>query len=192
MPISGYNSPINTNLPLSVDEAPKEIRGYLQGIYNALQQLQIAFNTYTGAGQPVADLWSVITPEDTVIVGNMNRLFGLASETISFGAAVNIYNNVGVLTLRNANATNNTKPCHAWCSTTGGIANGSYGEVQIGSSLCTGIGGLTIGTRYFLSTTNGLITATSPVAVGNIGQVVGYAVGGTRLVFNPNQQWTQY
>jgi hypothetical protein len=104
------------------------------------------------------------------------RLYAKASEAIGFGNAVNLHAVSGVINIRKANATNNTKPCHGFCSVSVGIPSGEYGEVILCQGITTGITGLTTGTRYFLSTTDGLLTATAPVAAGNIEQAVGIAL----------------
>jgi hypothetical protein len=189
---SAITSPINLGLALSADSAPKEIRGFIESIHNALKQLQLALNTYAGASMQLTEDWGTVTPDQTVIVGNMGRLYVPAIETISFGHVINLFDNAGVLSVRKANATNNTKPCHGWCSHPGGIAIGTFGETQIGPSLNTGVTTLVRGTRYALSTTDGLITAAAPVAAGNIEQWISFALSPTLLFMNPVPFWVQH
>ncbi len=122
----------------------------------------------------------------------MGRLYAKASENIAFGAVISIYVSGGVLRVRNANATDNSRPGLGWCSTSGGIASGAFGEVIIGPSLCTAISGMTIGTRYFLDTTNGQVVNAEPVAAGNIGQALGIAIAANRLYMLPSLQWVQH
>lgn len=50
----------------------------------------------------------------------------------------------------------------------------------------TGLSGLTIGARYYLSTTAGLITTTAPTTAGHIVQYIGYAISATELIFEPS------
>lgn len=186
------SSPLNLFIPQNFDDAPPEVAGYLNQILNSMRLLQFGFNTYAGAQQQDSTVWPYVTPQQTVLVGNMGRLYAVASEAIAYGAVISITVSGGALRVRNANATDNTRPCLGWCSTVGGIGSGAYGEVIVGPSLCSVITGLTIGSRYFLSTTNGLVIAAEPVAAGNIGQALGIALGASLLYFLPSLQWTQY
>lgn len=189
---SAISSPVNLGLALSSDSAPPEIRGFIESIHNALKQLQLALNIYAGASMQLQEDWGTVAPDTTVIVGNMGRLYVPATETLAFGHVVNVFDNAGVLSVRKANATNNTKPCHGWCSHPGGIAIGTFGEIQIGPSLNTGVNTLVRGTRYALSTTDGLVTAATPVAAGNIEQWIAFALSTTLLFMTPVPIWVQH
>lgn len=188
------NPGVKFNLPFSIglpDSAPSELKlkdpataAVIEQIYTAFQQMQIALHVVLGVGQQLQTQWSMLSPDQTLHLFSPNRIYLIASEAILFGAAINIYDNAGVLTVRNANATNNTKPCHGFCTTAAGIANGAYGESILNFGLLTGVAGLVRGTRYFLSTANGLVTAVAPVAAGNIEQALGLALSSTMLLFN--------
>lgn len=186
------SSPLNLFIPVTFDDAPPEVAGYLNQILNSLRLLQAALTQYTGAAQYPSTDWQYLAPEDTVQIGNLGRLYAKASEAIAYGAVISIENVAGVMKIRNANATDNTRPGLGWCSTVGGIASGDFGEVIIGPSLCTAISGMTIGTRYFLDTTNGLVVNAEPAAAGNIGQALGIALAANRLYFMPSLQWVQH
>lgn len=192
MTLEVTGSPLNLFIPQNFDDAPPEVSGYLNQILNSLRLLQFFITGATGAAQQPPANWSFLDPSDTVLVGNMGRLYAKASENIGFGAIVSIFVSGGNLRVRNANATDNSRPGLGWCSTTGGIASGDFGEIIIGPSLCTGISGLTIGVRYFLDTTNGIVTAVAPVAAGNISQALGIAVGAAELYLLPSLQWVQH
>lgn len=188
MPTGTFSSPIDLFLGLSSRNAPPELAPYLDEVYNSLRILQIAFNTYAGASQATTDRWSNTELIDTLIIGNMGRAYLKATEDIAYGAIINVYNSTGVK-IRNANATDGTMPGLGYCSTLAGIPSGEYGEVILGPSLCQAIAGLTIGTRYFLDTTDGLITATAPTADGNIRQSLGIALGASLLYIIPSLEW---
>ena len=72
-----------------------------------------------------------------------------------------------------------------------GIVSGDYGEVTLMQGLSQAHSGLTIGSRYYLSTTPGALTTTAPVAVGNIEQFVGIALSDNLLYFNSGT-WIQH
>ena len=177
------------NVPLDID--PK-FRGYVEELTNAIEQLQAYVEQYCGITQKIQSQWSGFTPDQTLLEHQLNRLYVQATETILNGAMVNLYLNGSTLGARNANATNNTKPAHAFCSTSGGAVAGSYCEVIALRGVCTNISGLTIGQRYFLSTTNGLISTTEAVAAGNIGQFIGVALAANILLVDINSQFNQH
>ena len=145
----------------------------------ALKNLQSILDNYTGALGEEPNYWGQVAPASWNRIANLNRTYAQASEAIASGAVVNFYNNAGVLGVRNANATAAGKPVHAW--STGAVASGAYGEFII-QGVCYLITGLTIGATYYASNTNGLIAATP----GTISQKVGYALGTSTLVFNPD------
>lgn len=192
MPAGYFESPIDTGLPdIPVSNIPPELWGEFYKVYQAIKALQEGLNLYAGIVSRDELSWSLLTPLDTILSQNLNRLYVEATETINFGAMVNLYDSGGALKARNANSTNNTKPCHAFCNTVGGMTNGNFGEVVVGNGLCTGVSGMVRGTRYFLSTTNGVITNVAPSTAGNIVQPVGIALAPTFLYFSPTFHWTQ-
>lgn len=188
------NSQIKLSLPATISPSvDPAFRGYLEELVNAIQQLQSYVEQYCGITQKIAVSWPGIRPEDTLLDHQLNRFYGKAAEPIISGGIINIHDaGAGVLGLRNADASNNTRPAHGWCTTQGGIATGEYGEVILGRGLITNITGLVIGTRYFLSTTAGVITNAQPVAAGNITQYIGTAIGTQLLLADINQQWVQH
>jgi hypothetical protein len=190
--IDSYSSPVDFRIPQGPpDGLPPAITGAFEEVYNTMQQFILAFVNNCGIGQQRPNDWSALAGSpSTILANNMGRLYVLASENIAFGAAINLFNNGGVLGARNANATNNTKPCDGFCSTSGGITAGSVGEVIVCGGTTT-ITGLVLGTRYYLSTSNGQVTAVAPVAAGNIEQYLGVALSTTTLLFNIGY-WIQH
>jgi hypothetical protein len=105
----------------------------------------------------------------------------IASEAISATAPfVNIYNNGGVVTCRNANATNATKPVCGFVTTS--VSSGGMAIIY-NVGIITGLSGLTGGLVY-LSTTNGTATNTPPSTAGNIIQPLGTAISATTIRVN--------
>lgn len=187
-----YNAPINFFIPQQPPVGiPEELKPAFQTLYNALQQIILALVNNCGIGpQNTIDWPQLAGLPTTLLFGNMGRFYVTASENIQQGAMVNLYNNAGSINVRNANATNNTKPAHGFCSTAGGILAGAVGEVTLLQGVAT-ITGLTVGTRYYLSTTNGLVTNVAPVAAGNIEQYIGIAITGNTLLTNIGY-WIQH
>jgi len=104
-----------------------------------------------------------------------------ASEGLAANDVVNIYDDTGTTKCRKADATDATKPAHGYVKA----------AVELGSNATVYTDGylpgttLTIGSKYFLSTTPGAITTTPPSATGNIAQCIGVAVSATQIKFEP-------
>ena len=109
----------------------------------------------------------------------------VASEALAAGALVNIYDNAGTPTVRNADATTSGKPVVGFVLAA--AASGATATVYFEGTI-TGLTGLTAGTRMYLDTTAGAITATAPSAAGNVVQYVGTAISPTELSFEPADQ----
>lgn len=186
------SSVIASGLPQLPEGVPTEAYNHFLAIYNAIHKLEFLISQYTGADAQPADYWSQLTADSTVLSGNLNRFYLRAYEALDFGNCVSLINDAGTAKVRKANATNNTKPAFGFVNTTGTTAIGGYCEVIAGMGLLTGISGLTPAARYFLSTTDALITNAAPVAAGNIEQVVGIAITSSRLFMNLTQAWIQH
>lgn len=186
-----YNAPTDFRIQQTPpDEIPTEYKAAFNQIYSSIQQLILTLVTNCGIGPRDFSQWAALSGNPiTLLASNLNRLYVTVAETIPYGAAINLYNSGG-LTGRKANATNNTKPAHGFCSTPGGIAIGASGEMILHVGTIQ-IAGLTPGASYYLSTTDGLITNSPPVAAGNIEEYVGVAVSSTVLAFNTGA-WLQH
>lgn len=110
-------------------------------------------------------------------------ILATSTEVIASGAFVNVYNNAGTISVRNADATTNGKPAHGFVLA--GVGSGVSTSVYLPSQTNTSITGLTLGSEYYLSTTPGAITTTAPSATGNIVQRMGIASKTTEIVFVP-------
>lgn len=117
-----------------------------------------------------------------------HRVIAVASEALVAGAAVSLWNNAGVLSVRNANATDNTKVAIGFVEKA--VATGTPVEI-----LCGGLNiyksGLTIGAIYYLDTANGAISNVKPSGAGKIVQPVGIALTGSQLFWNGNLNFIQ-
>lgn len=189
---SAYSAPVNFQIPQNPPAGlPPQVDGAFRQIYNTLQQIIFTFVNNCGIGSQLPSDWGILEGRaSTILHQNLGRFYVQASEAIAQGAMVNYHLSGTKIMARNANATNNTKPCQGFCSNPGGIIINGVGETIIGPGV-TSIGGLTIAARYFLSTSNGQITNVAPVAAGNIEQYLGFAISTTEIFINPGY-WIQH
>lgn len=169
---------INLYLPASSPEFFKdpEVRAavdmFLTGFANFLR----GFEQYTGATQKDVTQWSSLLPSDTIISGQHRRLYGIASETLAYGNFINLVNSAGTLKFRKSDgAAGLVKPCHGWCSTSGGIPIGEVGEVTLKTGLLA-VAGIAPGQAIYQSTTPGLATTTALTGAGQLEQFIGIGV----------------
>jgi hypothetical protein len=104
-----------------------------------------------------------------------------ASETLSAGNLVNLWDDAGTIKVRKADATTVGKEAHGFVLA--GISSSASGNVYL-SGTVTGLSSLTLGGRYYLGTTAGAITTTAPSTSGNVVQPVGVAISATALALN--------
>lgn len=105
-----------------------------------------------------------------------------ASEALSAGALVNLYNNGGALGMRNADSGTPGKEAHGFVLTA--VASGATGTYYLPGSTNTAVTARTIGARQFLGAVGALVE-TAPTTSGSASQLVGVAVSATQVVFNP-------
>ena len=148
-------------------------------VRQALQLLQGALDRYTGALGPDSSTWSAIDPTSYELEARISRVYVLATEAIAQGAMVNLYNNSGALGARNANASAAGKPVRAFANAA--VAANAFGEFIL-AGVNPYITGLTPGTTYYLSNTNGVISATT----GTITQKIGFSLATNKIYFNPD------
>ena len=175
-----YKSSINTGLPSVPDPADSRAFADFLRIYNAIRNITLAIDSYTGALAQEPEFYSQTPATQTILTQNTQRLYVKFSENIGYGQIVNLHNVSGILGARLASASAAGKQGHAWCSTVGGVTSGAFGEVMLGG-LCTAISGLTPGQTYFLGNTAGTIAPTP----GTVNQPVGFALTTVNLFFKP-------
>ena len=181
---SNKRSSINLGLPPSPETTNAEILPEMIRIYNAINILSEATDTYTGSVVPESNLWSSIPYAESYRSQNSDVLFIKAFEDIPYGAVCNLSNNSGELVASLSDATDGTKPCKA-INTGGDITAGDTGRFNLAGALVSVFSGLTIGATYYLATTPGLVTAVAPTISGNVVQTLGYALSPTQLMFLP-------
>jgi len=102
-----------------------------------------------------------------------------ASETLSAGDLVNIWNSGGVFRVRKADATTSGKEAHGFVLAGANI--NTVATVYLEGTI-TGFSNL-LPNRYYLSTTPGGVTETPPGNSGNVVQFIGSSVSVTEISF---------
>lgn len=185
-PAFQFGSSVNFRLGLQPpNDIDPDIKEAIGPLYTAFQQVFFTFINNCGIDIRDPADWASIaaqTPTATLLAGNLNRLYVVASETIQFGAMINLFLNAGVLNARNANSGTGIQ-ADGFCSTTGGLVAGQAGEVQLATGVAN-ITGLTIGGRYYLNATAGHIQLGPDVTAGHIEQYIGIAITTSLLFVN--------
>jgi len=197
---SNLSSPINLNLPIVPETDNPGLYTEASKIYTALRNLQAyvtglqtnietEFQNRTGyqAWPNDSGQWNTLTPAQTILAQNGWRLYVQAVVPLSFGQLVNLFDQgAGVLGARVASASSVLqRAAHGFVSTPAVISLGSFTEVQLGAGLCGAISGMSIGTKYYLSTSgSGTITPLKSTTTGEIVQYIGYAIASNRLIYD--------
>lgn len=106
-----------------------------------------------------------------------------ATEALSAGDFINVYNDAGTAKVRKADATTAGKFAHGYVLES--VDNGDPATVYF-EGTNTQVSGATPG-QNFLSTSAGGFTATAPSASGNVVQRLGVAVSATEINFERSQ-----
>lgn len=183
MPNPSNGISINLGLPATPDTKDAKDFIELTRIYNAINALARAVDTYTGTLQEVQAYWDQVGTSD-IRLQNLSKLYPIFDVDVLPGAMINVYNSSGVLHARLAKAADGTKPARGF--STGAVSAGSVGEIFL-LGLNTHLTGLTPGLLYYLSSTSttGQIQNPAPAVAGNLVQPVGFALTSTSLFFNP-------
>ena len=110
-----------------------------------------------------------------------------ASENLASGDFVNVWNDVGTVKIRKADASTAGKEVTGFVLDA--VTSGLNGLVYF-ENTNTGLTGLTLGDTYFLSTTPGAVSNTAANGSGNVVQKVGVALSTTEIAFEPTQTIT--
>ena len=102
----------------------------------------------------------------------------IASENLSAGDFLNVYDNSGTPNVRKADASTTGK--HAHCFTLGSVTSGNVATCYF-ENRNTQVTGATVGDVYLSDTTPGGFTSTPPAGAGKIVQKLGVAVGATEI-----------
>lgn len=174
---------IQTGLPaLPEDNIPPDLYDNFLQLHRAIQNLLRGVSRYCGIDAPDRSIWSEITYEETLLSGNLTRMYVPASVNISRGQVVNLHLNAGTLNARLAVATGAATMAHGVANNT--VVAGEIVELNWLRGTLNSIGGMTTGTLYWLSTTPGAVQNVAPAAAGQIQQPVGLALGTTTLLLD--------
>lgn len=183
MPTSAatISSVINLGLPAGTPENftdPQSIALY-QLLVQTAQNLLTAIERGTGLSQKPMTQWNSLNPSDTLIRQNAGRLYVIFSETVAYGALVNLYNNAGKLTARNSNSTDPLKRATGYCNVNNSIQSGAglgeYGEVILSQGII-GVGGVLPGDLLFLAPSDGQMQIGPDITAGHIEQFIGIGI----------------
>lgn len=175
------NQNINSVINLSLPVAPPEIFTNPQVVaavkmyINGTNTLLRAIEQYLGVTQKDIALWQYLQPADTLLAHQLNRLYVVAGEALSFGSFVNLYNDAGTLKARKGNSTTYLKPAGGFCSVVGGAALGDVTEVILGAGILPIIG-IAPSQSIYLSTTGGVASVTPDTAAGHLEQFLGFGI----------------
>lgn len=169
----------------SPSDVPLEYQNMLQPIYSNFITFQRAFTYYCGAGSWPNKPTDV---KQTLTFGRNSRIFVPAGELgIVKGSCITLQNNGdGTCKAMLASATSaaNRPPRGIVLEEKGGPTVGAVIEIQLLKGLVTVIGGLTPGTIYYQSTTNGILVSAPPSGTGIVAYPVGIALGEQSLMLN--------
>lgn len=110
-----------------------------------------------------------------------------ASEALSAGDLVNVWDSAGTARVRKADASTTGK--HAMGFVLAAVANAAVATVYF-EGTNTGVTAQTAGVAFLSATTPGRTVAAAPTAAGQIVQRVGYATSATALNFDADQPIT--
>lgn len=167
---------------LPPSDLPKEVYPAMQDVYSAIRKLQYALNYDLGLVGETSQYWPQLTPPKGV-TEMRSRVYCKCAEAINYGQAVNLFLSGGELQARLAVATDTEKFVSAFCHAPGSYAAGAYSEFWLPPSLIESVGGLTIGSRYWLSVVPGVLSPIAPSGAGVYAQYVGQALATTKLWF---------
>ena len=157
-----FRASIDTGLPsFPPDKIAPDLHKELIKIYTAFQNLQLG-------------------------IDRINRSIGIYAADITYGKIVSVYDASGTHVKLATASASGTAMALGFCPTHEGVASGKPGEVQYHGIIEAASAGLAPGSLVYLSATiPGTFTPVAPVGVGNIVQVVGFAVSATDIYFNP-------
>ena len=190
MPYGVDDYKIQLGLPqLPPDETPKQLYRLFMYVFQAIQNLHRGVSSYCGIDAPDTDVIDQLTYQDTLLSGNLTRMYPIAGVAIARGQVVNLYDNAGALNARLAVATGASTMAH-------GVANaaaapGQRVEINWLRGTLDSIGGMTLGSLYYLSTTPGAVQSTRPVGAGEIVQPIGFALASATMALDISLMYEQ-
>lgn len=177
------SSPIRLAIGTTPSDQKPELQNALQPIYTSLNTLVAALRTYAGAGS-----WAnkPVNPLVTHSDGNSCRIYVVAGEAgMMRGSIISLLDNGNgycQAVLASATSALGRKPCGVINTNTESTELGDVIEVMLFDGATSAIENLTPGARYYVSTTNGVITSTPPSGAGIVAYLVGIALSSKCLL----------
>jgi hypothetical protein len=172
------------------NKLPPDVYGDMLAAFLAIQNLLRGVSYYSGIDPPPANEEASIAYSDTILQGNLTRLYPIASVAIARGQAINLHNNAGIINARLAKADSATTMAH-------GLANDSASpgqrvEINLWQTWTDAISGLVPGTLYYLSPgTAGAVQSSRPSTAGQIIQSMGVALSAGYFALNISSHYQQ-
>lgn len=168
---------INLNLPTLPETKGPDFAEFLR-LYNALNILALALDSYTGSLVLDESAWPEISPTESIRSQNIKRLYLPYYEDMVPGTPIYLFDDAGTLKARKAIASLVPSLADGFAGTE--TLAGEVGYVYLGEGLNPFISGLTPGTIYYLSQgVAGTIIAVRPGA--GLIQPLGRAISETEL-----------
>lgn len=142
----------------------------------------VAVSTGAGDAGEIVKLGAGGKIHPSMIEGGIENRSMTASEALSGGDLINIWDDAGTAKMRKADA-DNGRPVDGFVLEA--VANGAVGTVYLEEAIISGLAGLTVSATYWLSTVAGAIATASPTGNNVLSQIVGKALSATELRFRP-------
>ena len=171
---------------ISVVDASVDVDGRLTIVLSDGSEIDAGDLTlYTGEGiREVRTQFGGSSSSDLNLSTNAITASFVAGETLLEGECCHL-NSSGQMI--KSDATDASKASSMLSLATTDITSGDSGTFLIKGMFA--VSGFTPGATLFLSTTAGVLTATSPQVNGNINRVAGYATSATQIFFDPDKTW---
>jgi len=171
------SSYFNFPVPKVPENSDPKLADLLEPIYVAFNAIYNNFVYSCGVVSPPVTEYARLStvPAGTLQPQNLNRLYVAADGPLPFGTLVQLVGIAGVVVAKAAIGGTAIGAARAigYCNTAGGVLSGEFAEIIVGSGLL-GVAGVSVGTKYWLSSTPGALALAAP-AEGII-QPVGYGV----------------
>ncbi|MGL5061424.1 MAG: hypothetical protein ACRC62_15735 [Microcoleus sp.] len=119
----------------------------------------------------------------------VETITAIASEALTAGDLVNIFDNSGSAGVRKADRSNGRK---ADGFVKANVANAGSATIFVDNgTIITGLSALTIGATYFLGTAGAAVTTLPAAASGHLLQRIGKATSATSLIFEKHEEITR-
>lgn len=179
--VNSYTSNLGLDI-MPITQDPQVLPDMIR-VYNAIKLLASNLDIYSGAQGESSDYWGQagIT---RLLITNLCRLYVPASESISAGMIVNLYNSGGNLTARKAvDSTTSINTGVYYPQNAFALSNSTGGQVEVAlMGVNTAYSGLTPAVTYYTSSTPGYITPADTYHKN----VVGTALNSTSLWIPPH------